>query len=85
MSLAVRLISAGEPAPSITTTSFSAIRASNARAMWGQTRLLRSRQGMAVSAASTWPSSTTWLWVSCSGLSSSGFMRTSGTARAASA
>jgi hypothetical protein len=33
----------------------------------------------------TCPSSTTWLCVSASGLSSSGFMRTSGTARAARA
>ena len=40
---------------------------------------------MSESSVLTCPSSTTWLWVSRSGLSSSGFMRTSGTARAARA
>jgi hypothetical protein len=85
MSLAIRLISAGEPAPSITTTSYSARRSSSACAMRGQTFSERPRQGMALSSASTWPSMTTWLRVSASGLSSSGFMRTSGSARAASA
>ena len=84
-SLAIRLISAGEPAPSITTTSFSAISASSAAAMCGHTRSLRPRQGSAVSSRFTCPISTTWLRVSASGLSSSGFMRTSGTARAARA
>jgi hypothetical protein len=38
-----------------------------------------------VSSAFTCPSSTTWLCVSASGLSKSGFMRTPGTARAARA
>ena len=85
MSLLDRLISAGEPAPSITTTSFSARKASSAAAIWGQTNKLRARQGKAVSSALTWPISTTWLCVSRSGLSNSGFMRTSGTAFAASA
>ena len=84
-SLPIRLISAGEPAPSITTTSFSARNASSAAAICGQTFSLRPRQGMAVSSASTCPSTTTWLRVSASGLSSSGFMRTSGSACAASA
>ena len=85
MSLACRLISAGEPAPSITTTSFSASSSSSARATTGQTDRLRPRHGMRESSALTWPISTTWLCVSLSGLSSSGFMRTSGAARAASA
>ena len=85
MSLACRLISAGEPAPSITTISFSARSASSACATTGQTLALRLRQSSFVSAAFTCPSNTTWLWVSRSGLSSSGFMRTSGTARAAKA
>ena len=85
MSLAARLISAGEPAPSITTTSFSARSPSSASAITGQTRSLRPRQGMRESSSSTWPSRTTWLCVSRSGLSSSGFMRTSGSALAASA
>ena len=85
MSLLDRLISTGEPAPSITTTSFSAISASKAFAMCGHTCKLRSRHGMAVSSSLICPISTTWLWVSRSGLSSSGFMRTSGSARAASA
>ena len=49
------------------------------------TSALRPRQGKAVNSAFTWPSNTTWLWVSASGLSNSGFMRTSGCARAASA
>lgn len=40
---------------------------------------------MAVSLALTRPISTTWLCVSASGLSSSGFMRTSGSVRAARA
>ena len=84
-SLAIRLISAGEPAPSITTTSFSAISASSAAAMCGHTRSLRPRQGRSVSSRFTCPISTTWLRVSASGLSSSGFMRTSGSARAARA
>ena len=83
MSLACRLISAGEPAPSITTTSFSARRASSAAVMWGQTFSLRPRQGMSLSSRLTSPISTTWLRVSASGLSSSGFMRTSGSAFAA--
>ena len=85
MSLSIRLISAGEPAPSMTTTSFSRRRASSAAAICGQTRSLRPRHGSAVSSALTRPISTTWLWVSRSGLSSSGFMRTSGSARAARA
>jgi hypothetical protein len=85
MSLAIRLISAGEPAPSITTTSFSARSSSSACAICGHTRSLRPRQGKAESSSLTCPISTTWLWVSRSGLSSSGFMRTSGTARAARA
>ena len=53
--------------------------------MAGQTTALRSRQGMPVSPASTCPSSTTWLCVLPSGLSSSGFICTVGTVRAASA
>ena len=85
MSLSIRLISAREPAPSITTTSFSARSASSAWAMAGHTCRLRPRQGMSDRDRLTWPSSTTWLRVSASGLSSSGFMRTSGSARAASA
>ena len=84
-SLAIRLISAGEPAPSITTTSWLARSASSAAAICGQTRSLRPRQGSSPSAWSTCPISTTWLRVSASGLSSSGFMRTSGSARAARA
>lgn len=84
-SLSARLISAGEPAPSIITKSFSARKASSAAAICGHTWAERPRHGMAVNAASTLPSNTTWLCVSASGLSSSGFMRTSGTARAASA
>src|SRR5260221_9006698 len=43
-SLACRLISAGEPAPSMTTTSLSARRLSSASAICGQTRALRPRQ-----------------------------------------
>ncbi|OIQ68798.1 hypothetical protein GALL_496060 [mine drainage metagenome] len=85
MSLSCKLISAGEPAPSITTTSFPARSASRAAAICGQTLRLRPRQGMAVSSAFTCPSNTTWLCVSASGFSSSGFIRTSGTALAASA
>ncbi|MNU96707.1 hypothetical protein D3C71_867520 [compost metagenome] len=85
MSLAMRLISAGEPAPSMTTTSFSARSSSKACAICGQTRSLRPRHGRVDSASLTCPISTTWLWVSRSGLSSSGFMRTSGTALAARA
>ncbi len=84
MSLACRLISAGEPAPSITTTSFSAINSSSAAAICGHTCRLRPRHGMLDSASFTCPISTTWLRVSASGLSSSGFMRTSGSACAAS-
>ena len=53
--------------------------------MWGHTRSLRPRQGMSLSSRLTSPISTTWLRVSASGLSSSGFMRTSGAARAARA
>ena len=50
-SLSCRLISAGEPAPSITTTSFSARSASSAPRDDAATRCaLRSRQGMRVSA-----------------------------------
>jgi len=85
MSFGMRLISAGEPAPSITTTSFSAMSSCSARRTVGQARSPRSRQGKAVSSASTRPISTYWLCVSASGLSSTGFMRTSGSARAASA
>ena len=85
ISLDLRLISAGEPAPSITTTSLSAINSFNAPATVGQTNALRPRQSMRVSSSLTCPISTTWLCVSFSGLSSNGFMRTSGTARAASA
>ena len=85
MSSPFRLISAGEPAPSITTTSFSARSSSSAAATCGQTLALRPRQGARDKASSTRPSSTTWLRVSPSGLSSSGFMRTSGAARAANA
>ncbi len=85
ISLSMRLISAGEPAPSMTTTSFSARRASSDAAICGQTCSLRWRHGDRVRASSTLPSSTTWLRVSASGLSSRGFMRTSGTALAARA
>ena len=85
MSQSCRLISAGDPAPSITTTSYSARKSSSAAAICGQTLGPRSRQGMAVNSSLTCPISTTWLWVSRSGLSSTGFMRTSGTALAAKA
>jgi hypothetical protein len=54
--------------------------------MAGQTwRCVHARASRRQVAASTCPSSTTWLCVSDSGLSSSGFMRTSGAAPAASA
>ena len=69
----------------MTTTSFSARSWSRASAICGQTFSLRPRHGKAVSSALTCPISTTWLCMSASGLSKSGFMRTSGTARAASA
>ncbi len=85
MSLSMRLISAGEPAPSITTTSFSARSRSSAAVICGHTAALRSCQGMRESASLAWPSSTTWLCVSFSGLSSTGFISTPGSARAASA
>ncbi len=85
MSLSIRLISAGEPAPSITTRSCAARSSSKACATVGHSRWLRSRQGMAPSSALTWPSSTTCERVSASGLSSTGFMRTSGRTPAASA
>ena len=85
MSLDIRLISAGEPAPSITTTSFSSRNASSACAICGHTRSLRLRHGSAVSSALTCPISTTWLCVSRSGFSSKGLWRTSGCVRAARA
>ena len=69
----------------MTTTSFSARNWSSAAAICGHTTALRPRQGSAVSGSLTCPSSTTWLCVSASGLSKSGFMRTPGTARAARA
>jgi hypothetical protein len=79
------LISAGEPAPSITTTSWLS---SSSRSAWragGHSCSLRERQGTAIRSGRTCPSTITWLAVSRSGLSSTGFMRTSGTARAARA
>ena len=84
-SLDCRLISAGDPAPSITITSCSRRSASRVCASSGQTWAQRVRQGSAVSSALTRPSSTTWLRVSASGLSSSGFICTVGSTPAASA
>ena len=69
----------------MTTTSLSARRLSSASAICGHTRALRPRQGKAESSSLTRPSSTTWLRMSASGLSSSGFMRTSGAQPAARA
>ena len=85
MSLCFKLISAGEPAPSITTTSFSAISSPSACATTGQTCALRPRHAIFDNSAFTCPIKMTWLWVSFSGLSSNGFIRTSGVAFAASA
>ena len=84
-SLNCRLISAGDPAPSMTITSYWRRRSSSVCASSGQTSAQRARQGMPVSRASTCPSSTTWLRVSASGLSSSGFICTVGSTPAASA
>ena len=84
-SCGARLISAGEPAPSMTTSSHvpaSRCRLSRAAAA---SVALRSRQPARPSAASTRPCTTTCDAVSRSGLSSTGFMSTPGSAPAASA
>ena len=83
MSLPCRLISAGEPAPSITSTSFSAISACRASRAMGHISSLRLRHAMRESSAWRWPSRITWLRSSRSGLSRIGFIRTSGTRPAA--
>ena len=69
----------------MTTTSFSSSSACSAPRARSQSASLRSRQGARLSASSTSPSTTTCEAVSFSGLSSTGFMRTSGRARAARA
>ena len=55
-------------------------RGGNLRPPFAAAALLAKRSELGI----TWPISTTWLCVSASGLSKSGFMRTSGSARAAS-
>ena len=85
MSLACKFISAGEPAPSITTTSWSARSASSDAMMCGHTWALRSRHGVLLNAMSTCPNTTTWLLVSASGFNNTGFMCTCGSQHAASA
>ncbi|HSN32315.1 MAG TPA: hypothetical protein VLU41_06495, partial [Ideonella sp.] len=76
--LSRRLISAGEPAPSITTTSFSSRSASRDSRTRGHKSALRSRHGRPDSPGATWPCSTTWLAVAHSGLSSTGVRSTVG-------
>ena len=83
MSVSRRLISAGLPAPSQMTTSYSALRSSRlSRAI-----LSRSAECVRYSAALTssrgWPSTMTWVRVSLPGLSSTGFIRASGSMPAA--
>ena len=83
MSVSRRLISAGLPAPSQMTTSYSALRSSRlSRAI-----LSRSPECVRYSAALTssrgWPSTMTWVRVSLPGLSSTGFIRASGSMPAA--
>ncbi len=80
-----RLISAGLPAPSITTRSYSARRERRAVSIGGQSAGPRSRHERALSSRSGFPSTTTWLRRSPSGFTSTGFIRTSGSTPAASA
>ena len=61
ISLDFKLISAGEPAPSITTTSLTCINSSNALATTGQTDALRSRHSIFDNSAFTSPINITWL------------------------
>ena len=85
MSVSRRLISAGLPAPSQMTTSYSArssVRLSKAilsrRPAW-------LRYSWAPTSVTGWPSTTTWLRVSLPGLSRTGFIRASGSMPAAAA
>ena len=80
-----RLNSAGLPAPSTMTRSTSDAKERNAASIRGHKWAARPRQAVRLSSWSTWPSTTTWLRVLASGFTSTGFIRTSGSTRAARA
>src|SRR4051812_5730231 len=84
-SVSIRLISAGLPAPSITSSSCSAPSERSESSITGHRSGGRSRQPARLSRWSTFPRTTTWLRVSPSGLTRTGFIRTSGTTPAAGA
>ncbi len=85
MSVARRLTSAGLPAPSITTRSFSAMSAWSASRTTGHSFGPRPIHGSAVMAGSYRPMTMTWLKVSALGLRRMGLWRASGVTRAARA
>ena len=85
MSSCLRLISAGLPAPSITTISYSEARLSYACLTTGMSARLSPQYSRAVRLPRASPMTTTCEPVSLVGLSSTGFMRTSGAMPAASA
>ena len=80
-----RLGSAGLPAPSIKTRSYSERSALRLSSIGGQRWGARSFQGTRESSGRTLPRTTTWLLVSASGFKSTGFIRTSGGTPAARA
>jgi hypothetical protein len=80
-----RLISAGLPAPSMTTSSWVAASRSYDAAIGGQRWGPRSPHGISVRSGRERPCTTTWLRVSASGFSSTGFMSTLGVTPAAMA
>ena len=85
MSWSSRLISAGEPAPSQSTTSKRARRSASAASAVGSRPGLASWYSAAVITPTGRPRTITWLVRSPVGLSRMGFMATSGSTPAASA
>ena len=85
MSVARRLISAGLPAPSQITTSYSRRSWARLSAATSSSRPACPRYSTAPTSPSGWPSTTTWLRHSPPGLSSTGFIRASGSMPAAAA
>ena len=75
----------GLPAPSATTTSYRPARSSYAANAASRSAVRPPRKSAALSSPAGWPITTTWLRRSLPGLSSTGFIAGSGTARAASA
>ena len=80
-----RLISAGLPAPSQITTSYSRRSSARLSAATARSRPAWLRYSTASTSPAGWPSSTTWLRRSLPGLSRTGFIRASGSIPAAAA